>query len=130
MASEQAEQLNSTRSTNSFLKNSTPIDISEWPFDDSDSFFTLREEKTNKNGGITCCVPHCYNNSKRNKELSFYVIPKDKALRKQWLVNISRKDFKATNLHRVCSSHFVGGKKAYMNNVPTIVLKMLLNYTS
>ena len=33
-------------------------------------------------GGITC-VPNCYNNSKRNKELSFYVIPKDHDLRKK-----------------------------------------------
>ena len=40
-------------------------------------------------GGFTCCVPQCYNNFKRNKELSFYVIPKDNKLRKMWVSNIS-----------------------------------------
>ena len=29
-------------------------------------------------GGITCCVPQCYNNNKRNKDISFYVIPNKK----------------------------------------------------
>ena len=29
-------------------------------------------------GGITCRVPQCYNNNKRNKDLSFYVIPNKK----------------------------------------------------
>ena len=69
-----------------------------------------------------CCVPHCFTNSKRNKELSFYVIP-NKTLRKAWLSKISRKDFIPTKSHRVCSSHFEGGKKTYTNNVATIVPK-------
>ena len=70
-------------------------------------------------GGITCCVPECYNNNKRNKDLSFYVIPADKTLRKKWLNAISRKDFKVTPYHRVCSAHFSGGRKTYLNNVKT-----------
>ena len=74
-------------------------------------------------GGFTCCVPHCFNNSKKDKALSFYRIPKDKTLRKVWLHKISRKDFEPTDGHRVCSAHFVGGKKTYMNNVPLIVPK-------
>ena len=38
---------------------------------------------------------------------------------------ISRKDFKEPGSgHRVCSKHFEGGCKTYMNNVPTIVLKI------
>ncbi len=37
---------------------------------------------------------------------------------------ISRKDFKDAGLgHRVCLKHFVGGRKTYMNNIPTIVPK-------
>ena len=77
-------------------------------------------------GGFTCCVPLCYNNSKDNdKSLSFYVIPKDPELRKKWLHMISRKNFKPTSGHRVCSEHFVGGKKTYDNNVPTIVPKII-----
>ena len=35
----------------------------------------------------------------------------------------SRKDFTPTVSHRVCSVHFPGGKKTYLNNVPTIVQK-------
>ena len=50
----------------------------------------------------------CYNNSERNPGLSFYVIPKDQALQKKWLLMISRKDFKPSNSHRVCSAHFTG----------------------
>ena len=79
-------------------------------------------------GGITCCVPECFRNSLRNPELSFYVIPngvsKSKQdLRKKWLHMISRKDFCPGPGHRVCSEHFVGGKKTYTNNVPVIVPK-------
>ncbi|XP_065650766.1 uncharacterized protein LOC136078877 [Hydra vulgaris] len=74
-------------------------------------------------GGCTCCVPNCFNNSKRNKNLSFYVIPKEKVLRKLWLAKISRKDFSPSSSHRVCSAHFQGNKKTYMNNVPTIIPK-------
>ena len=36
---------------------------------------------------------------------------------------ISRKDLKPTAGHRVCSQHFEGGKKTYMNNIPTITPK-------
>ena len=35
-----------------------------------------------------------------------------------------RKDFKPTIGHRVCSEHFVGGKKTYLNNVPTLTPKI------
>ncbi len=37
---------------------------------------------------------------------------------------ISRKDFRPTDGHRVCSKHFVGGRKTYTNNIPTLVPKM------
>ena len=82
--------------------------------------------KTLDRGGFTCCVPLCYNNSKRNKDLSFYVIPKDDKLKKIWLSKISRKNFKPDQAgHRVCSAHFKDGKRTYMNNVPTIVPKTI-----
>eukprot|EP00794_Sanderia_malayensis_P005136 gene5136-biopygen4188 len=86
--------------------------------------FTENSSK-NSGGGITCCVPLCYNNSKRNKELQFYVIPKDAVLRKKWLAMISRKNFVPSTSHRVCSDHFEGGKKTYMNNIPTVVPKTI-----
>ena len=36
---------------------------------------------------------------------------------------ISRKNFVPSASHRVCSAHFEGGKKTYLNNVPTVVPK-------
>ena len=84
-------------------------------------------------GGFTCSVPECFSNSKRNPELSFYNFPNGKSaekqeLRKKWLHMISRKDFKDPKLgHRVCSLHFLGGRKTYLNNIPTIVPKTKIN---
>ena len=62
-------------------------------------------------GGITCCVPQCYNNNKRNRDLLFYVIPAKKALLQKWLHAISRKGFKPSPYHRVCFAHLNGGKE-------------------
>lgn len=77
--------------------------------------------------GFTCCVPGCYNNSHRDRELRFYTFPKDPALREQWLRNISRagvsgcfSTFLPTTGHRVCSVHFAGGRKTYSIRVPSL----------
>jgi hypothetical protein len=48
---------------------------------------SLEEKSTPKStyhsgGGIICCVPNCFNNSIWNKDLCFYVIPKDSNLRR------------------------------------------------
>ena len=40
------------------------------------------EKKRGKLGGIPCCVPCCFNNSKRHKDIRFYVIPKDKKIKR------------------------------------------------
>lgn len=77
--------------------------------------------------GFTCCVPGCYNNSHRDRDLRFYTFPKDSALREQWLRNISRagvsgcfSTFQPTTGHRVCSVHFAGGRKTYTVRVPSL----------
>lgn len=77
--------------------------------------------------GFTCCVPGCYNNSHRDRDLRFYTFPKDEALRQQWLRNISRagvsgcfSTFQPTTGHRVCSVHFAGGRKTYSVRVPSL----------
>ncbi|XP_076880042.1 THAP domain-containing protein 11 [Brachyhypopomus gauderio] len=77
--------------------------------------------------GFTCCVPGCYNNSHRDRELRFYTFPKDPAQREVWLKNISRagvsgcfSTFQPTTGHRVCSVHFPGGRKTYTIRVPTL----------
>ncbi|KAG7482176.1 THAP domain-containing protein 11 [Solea senegalensis] len=77
--------------------------------------------------GFTCCVPGCYNNSHRDRELRFYTFPKDPAMRAQWLRNISRagvsgcfSTFQPTTGHRVCSVHFPGGRKTYTIRIPSL----------
>ena len=90
------------------------------------------ENGTNKRrggrGGFTCCVSNCFNNSKKHTHLAFYTFPngdskEKKDLRKRWIHLIHRKNFNPTNGLRVCSEHFEGGRKTYMNNVPTITPK-------
>ncbi|XP_051234249.1 THAP domain-containing protein 11 [Dicentrarchus labrax] len=77
--------------------------------------------------GFTCCVPGCYNNSHRDRDLRFYTFPKDTTLRELWLRNISRagvsgcfSTFQPTTGHRVCSVHFAGGRKTYSIRVPSL----------
>lgn len=77
--------------------------------------------------GFTCCVPGCYNNSHRDRDLRFYTFPKDPDQREVWLKNISRagvsgcfSTFQPTTGHRVCSVHFPGGRKTYTIRVPTL----------
>ena len=93
--------------------------------DETNVVENVGSSKRESGGGFTCCVPLCYNNSHKHKDIKFYVIPADKKLREVWLNNISRKCFKPTSGHRVCSAHFVGGKKTYLNNVPTITPKIM-----
>ena len=57
------------------------------------------------------------------KILSFYQIPTDMKLRNMWLHWIGRGSFKPNKCDRVCSKHFVGGKKTCLHNVPTVVHK-------
>ncbi|XP_028814717.1 THAP domain-containing protein 11-like [Denticeps clupeoides] len=77
--------------------------------------------------GFTCCVPGCYNNSQRDRDLRFYTFPKDTTQREIWLKNISRSGvkgcfstFQPTTGHRVCSVHFAGGRKTYTVRIPTL----------
>ena len=71
-------------------------------------------------GGYTCCVPGCYSNTKKNKNLSFHRFPKNNIPKEKWVNAIKRKDFVPTNHHRVCSSHFEGGKRKNTKDVPSV----------
>ena len=71
-------------------------------------------------GGYTCCVPGCYNNTKKDRELSFHKFPREKVLRNVWINAIKRKDFVPTEHHCVCSQHFGGGKKKGPTDIPSI----------
>ena len=57
---------------------------------------------------------------KHKGKFSFYNLPGDQNLRRQWLHNISRKDFRPTTGHRVSGAHLEGGSKTYQNDVPTV----------
>ena len=48
-------------------------------------------------------------------------IPKNPELKKKWMQVLKRKGVREPNSsHRVCSAHFAGGTKTYMNNTPTV----------
>ena len=120
-----------TNEDSSSFENSCPSPLwlnnyeIQWSSQLSTSNFTRRSGGA---GGNTCCVSDCSSNHKRNPELSFYSIlsgksEESKELRKRWVNLISRKDFSPTIGHRVRSLHFPGGRKTYLNQLPTIVPK-------
>ena len=78
----------------------------------------IKESKSLR-GGYTCCVPG-YSNTKRDKELSFHKFPREEAVRKRWINAIKRKDFAPSEQHRVCSKHFMDGKKKGRSDVPCV----------
>ena len=60
-----------------------------------------------------CCAPNCSNKRNRQRNIQFYRIPKDKAVRQEsWLQRIRRKCFEPTESTRLCSQHFLGGKRS------------------
>ena len=63
-------------------------------------------------GGYTCCVPGCYSNTERDKELSFHKFPRDVSLREKWINSIKRKDFiPVSSTVYACSKHSHCAKK-------------------
>ena len=88
----------STQPNSSSFQNSSTGLVSDMTAECiNDSVITEIEEnctpksKYHLGGSITCCVSTCFNNSVKNKELSFYVIAKDNQLRSKWLSMIGRK---------------------------------------
>ena len=59
-----------------------------------------------------CCAPGCSNSRKTRGDLNFYRIPKDVNRRRVWLKRIRRKNFSPTVNTRLCSEHFIGGRKS------------------
>ena len=59
-----------------------------------------------------CCAPNCSNRRNRQRNIQFYRIPKEKAVRQKWLQRIRRKGFQPTENTRLCSEHFLGGKRS------------------
>ncbi len=92
-----------------------------------------------------CSVYHCSNRSNRNKDKRFFRIPKEivhkgdrtreisKRRRAKWLANLSLQSKGVESPHaRVCSDHFVKGKKPNPFICKSVCfvsfLKSMLNY--
>ena len=72
-----------------------------------------------------CCVPCCSNNSIRDSALSYFGLPlRNKALLKQWIHSIGRKNLPINANTRVCSHHFCkgGGRQLRPDEVPSLNL--------
>ena len=71
-----------------------------------------------------CCATYCSNSRNKQPHLEYYRIPKEKMLREKWLSLIRRKDFRPSDSTRLCSEHFVGGKRLFEKDsgsyLPTI----------
>ena len=68
-----------------------------------------------------CCVPLCTNHKRKNPNLSFYRIPKDERVRKEYSRLIRNETLKLRSSHtRICSAHFDGGKKRNRHHLPSI----------
>ncbi|CAH0592555.1 unnamed protein product [Chrysodeixis includens] len=79
----------------------------------------------------TCCVLWC-RNTRRNSSCKFYLFPTSKLnlqLRKMWIAAVNRKNddgspWSPKPYDRICSNHFIGGKKsddmASLSYVPSI----------
>ncbi|XP_062401089.1 uncharacterized protein LOC134092302 [Sardina pilchardus] len=61
---------------------------------------------------LYCCAPGCSNNQHTREDISFYRIPRDADRRRRWIAAINRKDWEPSTYQRLCSDHFVGGKKS------------------
>ena len=70
--------------------------------------------------GYTRCVPGCYSNTKRGKELPLHKFPRDVLLRGKWVNSLKRKDFIIGEQHPVCSQHFCDAKKQASSDIPVI----------
>ncbi|CAN7943595.1 unnamed protein product [Ixodes hexagonus] len=93
-----------------------------------------------RSSGVHCAVFGCSNNHrKRNNQrqqlcaahlqtpcecgkVKFHRVPKDPELKRKWLSALNRKDFTPTEHTRVCSAHFVTGKKTGEDIVPQLNL--------
>ena len=69
----------------------------------------------------TCVVPGCHNRSNKSncKGLKFYTLPTAKKIREVWLSLVGRKCTEVTFHSRICSEHFVHGKKT-KESIPEI----------
>ena len=76
------------------------------------SFMEVKVDMKKVLRGCTCCVPGCYSNTERDKELSFHKFPRDVSLKEKWINSIKRKDFiPVSSTVYACSKHSHCAKK-------------------
>ena len=80
----------------------------------------------------TCAVVGCHNRQSKYSKLSFCRFPKEEERHRRWIAFVSRKNsdglaWEPGNGDRICSQHFIKGKKSDLytnpNYVPSIQAK-------
>ncbi|KAL1268557.1 hypothetical protein QQF64_033920 [Cirrhinus molitorella] len=59
-----------------------------------------------------CCAVGCDNSKSQSKGLTFYNIPKNSERRQKWIAAIKKDHWTPTEHSRLCSEHFILGKKS------------------
>ena len=80
----------------------------------------------------TCAVVGCHNRQSKHCQISFYRFPKEKERRRRWIAFVSRKNsdgsaWEPGNGDRVCSKHFITGKKSDLFTSPDFVPSIQVN---
>ncbi|XP_057690824.1 uncharacterized protein LOC130915103 [Corythoichthys intestinalis] len=58
-----------------------------------------------------CVAVGCTNREDKRRDLKFYRIPREPERRARWTAAIRRENWAPNHHHRLCSSHFISGKK-------------------
>ena len=70
---------------------------------------------------ISCCVPLCTNNFRNSTGLTFYRIPKQEIIRREYVRLLRNDNLKLkSESTRVFSAHWTGGKKLSRDHLPSI----------
>ncbi|PAA56261.1 hypothetical protein BOX15_Mlig025972g2 [Macrostomum lignano] len=86
--------------------------------------------KRKGNYGSFCCAAGCSNNSAMSlARVSFHTFPKDKEIRKKWLIALRRKDFEPSPSTQVCSMHFEEScfKEQFAGFLPSVKRRLYPN---
>ncbi|KAL9976511.1 hypothetical protein ACROYT_G013821 [Oculina patagonica] len=79
-----------------------------------------RETNMASQSHYNCCVPLCNNSFRNAPELHYYRIPKEPAIRKQYVVLIRNETLKLDKeCTRICSAHYEGGEKFSRTHLPS-----------
>ena len=55
---------------------------------------------------VICAAVYCHNNKRKNKDKTFFSLPKYTAVAKVWIAKLYRKKDNPSNKVYVCSDHF------------------------